>query len=358
MPRPPARLLPELCIAVLLMAGLPSAGRSGAEGRILELTYAVEVAAVPESDGPVDIFLPIARSDDHQTIVDRVIETSIHGTEGVESVYGNHFWHGHLDSGPGVPIRIEVTYVVRREIDRNAQLEQPGHDMDTESERREHQLFLQPNRLVPVSGPLVEGLSAEIVPASSSPVAVARAIYDYVIDHMEYKKVGDGWGHGDTRWACTEKYGNCTDFHALFISLARFRGIPARFEIGLPVPADPPAGEIGGYHCWVQLYLPGIGWMPIDASEASKHPERRDLYFGTLPADRVLFTVGRDIELGEDQVSGPLNYFINPHVEVGGQPFADVERVFRYRELDASAGRVGDAGATGSMTEPAESVIE
>ena len=62
----------------------------------------------------------------------------------------------------------------------------------------------------------------------------ARAIYDYVLSNMRYDKSGTGWGHGDTLYACSAKKGNCTDFHSLFISMARSQHIPARFEIGFP----------------------------------------------------------------------------------------------------------------------------
>jgi transglutaminase-like putative cysteine protease len=146
--------------------------------------------------------------------------------------------------------------------------------------------------------------------------------------------VGTGWGNGDTFWACNERYGNCTDFHALFISLARTEGIPARFEIGFPVPDDRGAGAIGGYHCWVQFYLPGEGWIPIDASEAAKHPEKRELYYGTHPANRVQFTTGRDLVLSEAGRNQPLNYFIYPYVEIDGVPWrASVETGFSYRDV-------------------------
>jgi hypothetical protein len=60
----------------------------------------------------------------------------------------------------------------------------------------------------------------------------ARALYDYVIDQMRYMKFGEGWGQGDAVYACNSLYGNCTDYHAYFIGLARSIGIPARFAIG------------------------------------------------------------------------------------------------------------------------------
>ncbi|MEE8093041.1 MAG: transglutaminase-like domain-containing protein, partial [Gammaproteobacteria bacterium] len=147
-----------------------------------------------------------------------------------------------------------------------------------------------------------------------------------------------GWGNGDTFWACNERYGNCTDFHSLFISLARTKNIPARFDMGFPVPDDRSEGNISGYHCWVNFYSPETGWFPVDASEAFNHPERRELYFGSQPLDRIHFTTGRDIRLGRGHQDRPLNYFIYPYVEVGGERFdGPIESRFSYRDIAAPA---------------------
>ena len=141
-------------------------------------------------------------------------------------------------------------------------------------------------------------------------------------------------------WACNERYGNCTDFHALFISLARTEGIPARFEIGFPIPEDQQNGEIGGYHCWVQFYLPERGWVPIDASEAAKHPELREKLYGSYPADRVYFTTGRDLVVSPGSAKAPLNYFIYPYVEIGGKPWpGKVVTRFAFEEVAEPATR-------------------
>ena len=115
--------------------------------------------------------------------------------------------------------------------------------------------------------------------------------------------------------------------------MARAEGIPAQFEIGFPIPEDRTSGVIDGYHCWTEFHLPDVGWFPIDASEAWKHKESRDLYFGTQPADRIQFTIGRDLELGDGHTTGPLNYFIYPHVEVAGKRLDNVKRSFRFSEI-------------------------
>jgi len=300
--------------------------------RAFTFTYDVEIPSPPPGIGPIDVFVPLAASDAHQDILRRTLQASIPGQEKTESRYGNRFWHGHLDRSNGKPITVTVEYLVRRRVFQQQRLASTVNEY-TPKEREELALFLGPDRRVPISGPLIDQVRADIPKSDPTPLGRARAIYDYVIDTMEYKKVGTGWGNGDTFWACTARYGNCTDYHALFISLARAEGIPARFEIGFSIPEDQPAGTIAGYHCWTEFHLPGVGWFPIDASEADKHPERRDLYFGTYPADRIQFTIGRDLELGEGHTTGPLNYFIYPHVEVAGRRFEGAKTSFRYAEV-------------------------
>jgi transglutaminase-like putative cysteine protease len=47
-------------------------------------------------------------------------------------------------------------------------------------------------------------------------------------------------------WACDSKRGNCTDFHSVLIGMMRSSGIPARFEIGFPLPENKNEGDIPG----------------------------------------------------------------------------------------------------------------
>lgn len=109
--------------------------------------------------------------------------------------------------------------------------------------------------------------------------------------------------------------------------------IPAIFELGFPLPEKRGRGEVPGYHCWAELYLPEIGWIPIDSSEASKNPEKHDYYFGGLCENRVQMSVGRDITLVPKQSGKPLNYFIYPYVEVDGKEYDKAEKRFSYVDL-------------------------
>ena len=125
--------------------------------------------------------------------------------------------------------------------------------------------------------------------------AKARALYDWGWDHMQYDKSVPGFGLGDIPYCLKVGKGNCTDFHTLFIALARASGIPARWSTGFPraygdgTPGGPPQEE-KGYHCWAEFYAPGAGWVPVDIAEARKHPELKDYFFGGLSGNRILFT--------------------------------------------------------------------
>jgi transglutaminase-like putative cysteine protease len=329
-------------VVLLFLAASVSAEPVSPEVRGIAFRYRTRVGQIEAGRGPVHVFVPLAREGDQQRLVSERVEASIPGRVEKEGLYGNRFWHGSLDAANGEPITVNVETIVERHVlHRNPPTS--GSRGLADAERADLRRFLQANERVVVGHEVLDPILAEVRRSADTedPLALARATYDWVVDNLEYKKVGTGWGNGDTFWACSERYGNCTDFHALFVSLARTQGIPARFEIGFPVPESRSEGVIGGYHCWVKFYLPETGWFPIDASEAFKHPEKRALFYGTHPADRIHFTTGRDLRLGDGHEDRPLNYFIYPHVEVGGATYdGPIENSFSYRDVPDRTARL------------------
>jgi transglutaminase-like putative cysteine protease len=102
--------------------------------------------------------------------------------------------------------------------------------------------------------------------------------------------------------------------------------------MGIPLPFDKAEGEIGGYHCWAEFYLPQHGWVPIDASEAQKDNSRVDELFGSLDASRVDFTLGRDYEVPGTH-HGIFNFLIYPYAEVNGAEHKGVGRAFSFKDM-------------------------
>ena len=105
--------------------------------------------------------------------------------------------------------------------------------------------------------------------------------------------------------------------------------IPARFAIGVTIPADKDEGAIAGYHCWAEFLAEGK-WVPVDISEAAKNPALGEYYFGHHPANRFELSVGRDLVVDPAPASGPINFLIYPLFEIGGE-VARTETEFAFR---------------------------
>jgi hypothetical protein len=225
----------------------------------------------------------------------------------------------------------EYHFSVKYDVERREHL--AATSVSSGSSPEELERFLRPDRLVPVTGKPAQ-IAAEQVRPGMTAFEKARALYDYTFNNMRYDKTGSGWGHGDALWACDSHHGNCTDFHSLFISMARSQHIPAKFEIGFAIPENKPASDVAGYHCWAEFYTRKNGWFPVDISEAWQQ-EKKEYFFGAHDANRLQFTVGRDLELNPRQHGERLNYFIYPYAELNGAEYPNVAIAFSFADLNA-----------------------
>lgn len=291
------------------------------------------ISALPPGARKLRVWVPVPQSDGEQEISSLSIESPVRYVLHHDPEYGNRY--AYLEVTPDrqtIPLKL----LMRFKVNRREHRVMSGPPADAPSAIKppaaEVARSLQPDRLVPIDGIIAE-LAREQTRGREKPLEKARAIYDYVVSTMRYDKSGEGWGRGDAIYACNVRRGNCTDFHSLFIGMMRAAGIPARFEIGFPLPTDQHESGIPGYHCWAQFYLEGVGWVPVDSSEAWRNPALRDYYFGAHDENRVLFTRGRDIRFNPAQQAGPVNFFIYPYAELDGKPFEGVKSEFRFRDL-------------------------
>jgi len=300
-------------------SGVSAFSQASTAARSFEFTYVTRIPELPTEGRSTRIWIPLPQPGPYQTISDLKIESPFAYSTHRDSEYGNEYVYLEVPAAKVAgPADVRVHFRATRQEHRVALGAQPIA-AKTGAGAGDLQRFLQPDRRVPLEG-VIGALSAQETRGMQDPVAKARAIYDYVIATMRYDKSGTGWGNGDAIWACTAKRGNCTDFHSLFIGMMRAAGIPARFEIGFSLPEDQHGGTIPGYHCWAQFYVAPYGWIPVDASEAWKHPEKKNYFFGAHDDNRLQFSVGRDIRLDPPQQGDPLNYFIYPYAELDGKP--------------------------------------
>ena len=325
------RVLPLLLSAVVTFA-------SAQETRHFTFHYSFTVKDVPAGE-KVRIWIPEAHSDEFQTVKVTSATGDLSLKKTHEAKYGNEMYYAEISKAKQPELHFEVVYDVVRHERLTLGIYSP-HLEAVKLNDRERKEYLAPDALVPTTG-LPADLAVKVTEGKTVPLDKARAIYDYVFTTMRYDKTGTGWGRGDVLYACDAKKGNCTDFHSLFIAMARSQGIPARFEIGFPLPPDKHSAEIAGYHCWAEFFEPQHGWIPVDISEAWKHPEKKDYFFGAHDANRMEFTMGRDLDLSPKQDGKPLNYFVYPYVEVGGKEYSNVSTAFSFADLGTgvAAGR-------------------
>ncbi len=114
--------------------------------------------------------------------------------------------------------------------------------------------------------------------------------------------------------------GSCRDFAVLMMEAVRTLGLAARFVSGyLYIPSAQKDGSVGGgsTHAWVQVYLPGAGWVEFDPTNGivgnrnliriavARHPRQAIPLSGTYEGTRE-DSLGMKVEVavtGEDRAA-------------------------------------------------------
>jgi transglutaminase-like putative cysteine protease len=335
------QVLSLLLLLLFPIRELPAHAASNAQrfsppNRTFRFTYNFTVKDIPSGAKRVRIWVPVPQTDQHQTVRLLAIEAPVKTRMTRETEYGNRMMYAEIqnfaDGKAEFSLEFEIT---RREYSRGDYAHLKRADQEPSIVPAAMGRLISADSLIPTDGKIKQ-LAIEVTGHENSTVAKAKAAYDYLFTNMRYDKTGSGWGRGDAVWACDAKRGNCTDFHSPFIGMLRADGIPARFDIGFPVPENKDKGDIAGYHCWAEFYSHKTGWIPVDISEAWKAKEKQDYFFGSVDANRVQLSTGRDVTLSPKQVGPALNYFVYPYVEVDGKPYEKLDKQFSFEEVKRS----------------------
>ncbi|HUV31868.1 MAG TPA: transglutaminase domain-containing protein [Acidobacteriota bacterium] len=137
--------------------------------------------------------------------------------------------------------------------------------------------------------PIIQKALKAALGDETNPYWIARKIYNYLIEHLEYERVG-GWNIAPT--VLERGNGSCSEYTFVYISMCRAAGLPARYAGSVVIRGDDASWD-DVYHRWVEVYLPGYGWMPVDPSGGdSESPSTRADYFGHLNNRFLITTTG------------------------------------------------------------------
>jgi hypothetical protein len=133
----------------------------------------------------------------------------------------------------------------------------------------------------------IRKLSETVVAEETDPVEIVRKIFYWIDENipwagaLEYSTMPDIPGY-----VIRNRHGDCGMQTLLFMVLARYNGIPVKWQSGWMMP---PGGV--NLHDWCEVYFEGPGWVPLDMSYGrlpSREPQIRDFYMSGIDAYRLI----------------------------------------------------------------------
>jgi len=175
-----------------------------------------------------------------------------------------------------------------------------------------------------IFNPRIKSLAKRILQDETNPLHKVRKIYRWINDSvtwasaLEYSVMPDIPG-----FVLENHHGDCGMQTLLFMTLARYAGIPVKWQSGWML--HPGAVNL---HDWCEVWFEGFGWVPLDQSfglQESQNEKIRDFYITGIDAYRLIvnddisqpFTPGKkhfrsepyDFQRGEVEWKGGNLYF-------------------------------------------------
>lgn len=134
---------------------------------------------------------------------------------------------------------------------------------------------LQPYLEITENGPLLQSLIAEVNREKQLTIDFLVQVNQLVNRRLRYD-IRMNPGVQSCEETLERGIGSCRDFTWLTVQLFRHLGIASRFVSGYSVqlrpdekPLEGPAGvseDVTDLHAWVEVYIPGAGWIGLDAT--------------------------------------------------------------------------------------------
>ena len=349
---------PTAFAAFLALAGAAAAAAPAPRSATFEARNEFKIT-VPEGAKKIRMWFAMPQDDPAQKVKGFKVEAPFPHQVTTDSA-GNKQVYFELDAPAQKQFAVVETFTVTRR-EQLSGVDAAKAKSITNADRERLKEFLAPNTYVVIND-RIRTLAKGIVGTEENPVVVARKLYDWELKNIDYwvkdpanKKASPV---GSTEYCLNTGTGNCTDFHSLWASLARARGIPTRIIYGSFFKAELDGQDADqSYHCWPEFFVPGMGWVPHDVAVADifsgdfkTTPEndklvrlttgdgyhgadqsKVDYYFGNIDERRVTWSRGRDLTLSPKQDGGSVNALPKAYVEVDGK--VGVEKEVWTRKL-------------------------
>jgi transglutaminase-like putative cysteine protease len=153
--------------------------------------------------------------------------------------------------------------------------------------------YTAPDEIVPVAAPAIQELAKKILHGEKGSWRAARLVWDWLQQNLRWT---DRRAQARVLDALAEKSADSYSYAIIACALLRSAGVPSLPIAGYLVGPNRQAVR----HYWVEVYLFGLGWVPLDpilGSGASPGGltapwEDRSRYFGGIDARHIAFSRG------------------------------------------------------------------
>jgi len=134
-----------------------------------------------------------------------------------------------------------------------------------------------------IDDPKIKAASARVTSGASSTQEKVDRLVKFVYEHVDAKSLDRGYAPAHV--TLDAKEGDCTEHSVLLSALLRSQGIATRLVDGVVVD-----GGRAGYHEWVEAYIDGTGFVPVDPTfgESPASPARLKLAEGSSSPEGLL----------------------------------------------------------------------
>ncbi|MCL5985128.1 MAG: transglutaminase-like domain-containing protein, partial [Actinobacteria bacterium] len=146
------------------------------------------------------------------------------------------------------------------------------HDLeisDYSIEDEDLKYFTEPQPLVESDSPEIIEIGEYLSAKSTNIFDLTKEIKAYMRENIKYERSYNG--ENGALWALNEGRGDCSEFSAVFTAIMRSLGIPTRIVTGFMAEDYPQTTAEISYietlHAIVEIYIPGIGWVPNEPQE-------------------------------------------------------------------------------------------
>ncbi len=150
-------------------------------------------------------------------------------------------------------------------------------------------VYLKDDEKYVLNSPVIQGVIKKVVGNEKNLYFKARRLFEFLADRINYQMVG-GWDIAPV--VISRGTGSCSEYTFSYIALCRAAGIPARY-VGSVVVRGEDASFDNVYHRWAEIYLPPIGWIPVDVNAGDEEWQGDRCYsFGGIANRFLITTVG------------------------------------------------------------------